>query len=263
MTAIPKLGLDSRKGHSFSPASLALEDSVQNAPNSAAPFTLAGMRRGAIRALPLLPGVFFYGATFGILAPGGNLDTFQAALMSAVVFSGSAQLVALALIAGQASFLAMIATILIVNSRYVLYGAALRPWLDGTSPIKAYGTLYFNGDANWILSMHAHDNGEQDVGFLFGSGMIMAVPWVLGTIAGALFGHLIANPAALGLDFFLVAFCTALGVGMVKGRGDLWTIAVAVLAALLANAFLPAGWTAVAAGLAGGVAAWMRYDALR
>jgi predicted branched-subunit amino acid permease len=60
-------------------------------------------------------------------------------------------------------------TIMIVNARYVLYGAAMRPWLASVSPLKCYGSLFILGDGNWILSMKAHADGERDVGFFLGS----------------------------------------------------------------------------------------------
>lgn len=218
------------------------------------------MRRGMIRSVPLLPGIFVYGAAFGMLAREADMALWQATLMSLVVFSGSAQLATLLLLATGAGLLAIIATILIVNARYVLYGAALRPWLGALPPGKAYATLYFMGDTNWIISLQAHAEGENDAGYLLGSGLIMAVPWLLGTIAGGGLGVLIKDPATLGLDFFLVAFCVALGVGMVRGRADLIIIAAAAVTALVADRLLPGGWSTALAGIAGGIVAWVRHE---
>ncbi|HRJ70157.1 MAG TPA: AzlC family ABC transporter permease, partial [Beijerinckiaceae bacterium] len=197
--------------------------------------TFAGMRRGMIRSVPLLPGIFVYGAAFGMLAREANLEIWQAAAMSLVVFSGSAQLATLLLLTTGAGLLMIMATIMIVNARYLLYGAALRPWLGGLPARKAYPTLFFMGDANWVMAMQANADGENDAGYLFGSGLIMAAPWLLGTIAGGALGVLITNPAVLGLDFFLIAFCTALGAGMAKGRGDLVIMAAAGVTALAAD----------------------------
>lgn len=210
--------------------------------------------------MPLLPGIFIYAVAFGVLSRDIQLDAAQAALMSLFVYSGTAQLAALALLGAKAGTLAVLAAVVIVNSRYLLYGAAMRPWLGSLKPLPAYGTLFFMGDGNWILSMDAKEKGELDAGYVFGSGSIMAFPWVGGTVVGNLSGHLMSDPARFGFDFFLVAFSTALAAGMTKARGDLWMVAIAAIVALIAHRVLPPGWTPVVAGVAGGIAGWIRFN---
>src|SRR3546814_12134304 len=60
--------------------------------------------------------------------------------------------------------LPLAATVLMMNARYILYGAALRPWLGGLAAHKVYPTLYFLGDGNWALSMKEHAEGKTDAG---------------------------------------------------------------------------------------------------
>ncbi len=137
--------------------------------------------------------------------------------------------------------IAVAGTILLLNARYMLYGAALRPWLQGASSWTVYPALAVLGDGNWILSMKAHAEGERDAGYVLGSGLAMFIPWLGGSWIGLSAGGLIRNPDALALDFLLVSFSAAMGVGMFKGRGDLKIIGVAVLAAALADRFLISG----------------------
>jgi predicted branched-subunit amino acid permease len=77
---------------------------------------------------------------------------------------------------------------------------------------------------------------------------------------GAAAGNWIADPRTLGVDFLLVAFCFAMAVDLFKSRADIAPAAVAVTVAGLLDHFAPSGWTLVAAGLAGGFTAWLRYD---
>ncbi len=209
-------------------------------------------------------GVFVYGVAFGLLAREASLSLAEAAAMSAVVYSGTAQLATVSALgsaaaAGTHSVLAIAATILLLNARYLLYGAAFRPWLGGVPARLVYPTLFFVGDGSWVLSMQAHAQGERDAGFAFGSGVAMFLPWLLGTLAGGLAGGLIANPAALGLDFMLVAFSAAMGLGMFKLRADWGSVIAALVVALIVDRFAPGGWTIVAAGLAGGIATFVRF----
>lgn len=224
-------------------------------------FTYAGFRRGVIAAQALTIGVVVYGVTFGLLARGANLSTLEAMLMSATVYSGTAQSAMVSALAAGASVGASVVTIVMLNARYMLYGAALRPWLGRTTPLQAYSSLYFLGDGNWLLSMRMHAQGERDAAFVLGSGMAMFFPWVGGTFVGSVAAAWMANPATLGLDFLLVAFCAALGLGMFKPRrADLWTAGVALVVALALDRIAPSGWTVVVAGIAGAVAAYVCWQ---
>lgn len=227
-------------------------------------FSWAGCRRGFWRAQPMALGIFFYGAAFGLLAREAGLSLAEALAMSSFVYSGTAQLATVSAIAAAPSEIAdaaaaILAAVLLLNARYLLYSAALRPWLGGMPASKVYPTLFFMGDGNWVLSMQAHATGERDGGFVLGSGIAMFAPWLLGTVAGLLAGGLIANPALLGLDFLLVAFSAAMGAAMLKLQKNWSSVIAAALVALVVDRLAPGGWTIVAAGLAGGFVTFVRW----
>ena len=226
-------------------------------------FTLAGFRRGFVAAQPLAVGTFLYGIAFGLLAREAQFTLAEALTMSGIVYSGSAQLVAVNAMRGGvpagAAMFAVAGTILLLNARYLLYGATLRPWLGQRPAWQAYPTLAVLGDGNWILSMKAHAEGERDAGFVFGSGLAMFAPWLGGSWLGLAGATLIRNPSALALDFLLVSFSAAMAVGMFRGRGDLKILVAAVVAAALADRFLMPGSAILCAGLAGALVAWFGW----
>ena len=80
-----------------------------------------------------------------------------------------------------------------------------------------------------------------------------------GTLLGAVSGDGIADPRSLGLDFLLVAFCMAMGAGLLRTRSDAGPAAAGVLVAAVLEFLAPSGWTVVAAGLAGGAVAALRH----
>jgi predicted branched-subunit amino acid permease len=153
--------------------------------------------------------------------------------------------------AGQATLGALAAAILVINARYILFGATLRPWLGAVPPRLAYPSLLLLGDGNWILTMNAAARGEADRAYLAGSGLPMIAGWLGGTALGATAGGVLPAPEALGADFMLPAFAAAMMAGMTKGRGDIGPIAAGAGAALAVAPFGGAGWATVAAGVAG------------
>lgn len=252
--------------------------SVQSAtsmsPTPDTTFTFDGVKRGFYSAQPLTPGVAVYGLVFGVLASERGLSWVQAMLMSSLVYSGSAQLAVLQGWSGAAAGAAaaaavtsltalispLLATILVINARYVLYGAAIQPWLSGATKSQACASLFVLGDSNWALSMREYQAGYRDAGFVFGSGAAMFAPWVIGTLGGHLMGHSVPDPATLGLDFMLVAFAAAIGMSMWKGTTDLWPACAAAAVALALHRWIPGGWYIVGGGLAAGLVGALRYQ---
>lgn len=222
-------------------------------------FSSAGIRRGFVRGQGLAVGVFGYAIAFGLLASDAGLSVLEALLMSATVYSGSAQVATVGGLATGAGILASVVTVLMLNARYLLYGASLRPWLGTASPGQAYSTLYFLGDGNWLLSMKAHADGEEDAGFVFGSGLVMFAPWMVGTLLGSLAGNWIAQPKVLALDFLLIAFCMAMAADMLKARAGIWPAAAALATALVLDTLAPSGWTIVVTGLVGGAVGYAQH----
>jgi len=208
-------------------------------------------------AQPLAPGTGLYAVVFGVLASERGLSVLQAMLMSAFVYSGSGQLAALQGWAASAAVLPLAITVLVINARYVLYGAAIQPWLVQATRPQAFGSLFFLGDGSWALAMKEYHAGYRDAGFVLGSGVAMFIPWVGGTLLGHLLAKSVPNPAVLGLDFMLVAFAAAIGMALWRGKSDLWPAAAAVAVAFAMHALVPGSWYIVGAGLmAGLVGAW-------
>jgi 4-azaleucine resistance transporter AzlC len=228
-------------------------------------FTSSGMRRGIIAAQPLALGVLVYGIAFGMLASQAFLSLFEALVMSAFIYSGSAQLVAInSMIGGRVptgdAMLAIFATIMLLNGRYILYSAAMRPWLGGLPAYQAYSTLSVLGDGNWILSMKAYHEGERDAGFVFASGFGMFIPWLAGTWIGSAAVSFVTNPKLLGLDFMLIAFSAAMGMSMFKQRSDLKIVGSAAVASIAVHQFAPGGAAILVAGLVGGFITWLTFE---
>jgi predicted branched-subunit amino acid permease len=223
------------------------------------PFTLAGVRHGALRGSALSPGVLVYGIVFGVLAGEAGRSALEAVLMSAFIHSGSAQIAALQGMATGPYVAPIVATILLTNARYVLYGAALRPWYPGQPPAGVYPSLFLLGDGNWAMAMREHAEGRHDAGFLLGSGLAQFIPWSIGTWIGHAAGSAIADPRRFGMDFMIVSLAAAMATAFWRGRDSLLPAGVALVVALGVHMLAPGGWVALVAGLAGAASAWIAH----
>jgi predicted branched-subunit amino acid permease len=229
---------------------------------SAVPFTMDGFRRGARDGVPLALSIFAYGLGFGLVAAQAGFGVAKAVATSAAIYSGSAQLAAVNLLqTGEATLMAIFATILVINARYLLFGAALQPWLWQAGPLRAYGSLLLLGDANWLLTMRSIAAGETDRAYLAGTGAPIALGWLAGTALGAAAVSVLPRPEALGFDLMLACFAAGVMAAMTRKRTDLVPVlAGAVVALVIAWLAGPAA-AVIGAGLAGGgVAALMHRE---
>ena len=223
-------------------------------------FTREGVWRGFVLAQPLAPGVAVYGLVFGALAGERGLSWLQSLFMSVFVYSGSAQLAALQVWSAEASaVLALVLRVVAINARYLLYSAAIQPWLSQVPRPQALGALFLLGDGSWALAMREYAAGYRDAGFILGSGLAGFIPWICGTLAGYLLASEMPDPRAWGLDFMLPAFAAAIGISLWRGRADLGPLVGALAVALPLAVWAPSGWTVVLAGLAAGVAGGLRH----
>jgi 4-azaleucine resistance transporter AzlC len=223
-------------------------------------FGWAGLRDGYLRCLPIALGVAGYGVVFGVLAREAGLSVAEATLMSATVLAGAAQLIAVELWADPVPVAAVVGTTLVVNLRYVLMGAALRPWFHHLDPRQAYASVFFTADENWALTLGELRSGSDRGAFLLGSGLAIWSFWVVATVVGAAVGGVVGDPARYGLDFALTAVFLAIAVELWEGRSTVAPWGSAAVVAVATEATLPGRWYVLCGALAGALTVVIRRD---
>ena len=222
-------------------------------------FSRAAVLAGARASLPLQAAVAPFALVCGIVSQGQGLSLAEATLMSAVVYAGSAQLLALSHWSSPAPVLAAALASFVVNLRLALMGPVLSPWLDRLRGWRLWGSLFVMADQNWALSVGQMQAGRWDAGFLFGSGALMWVVWVAFTAAGHVVGATMRPSPGHPLFFSALAVFVAILVTMWRTRADLlpWAVAAAVAAGM---AWLMPGtsWHIVGGALAGSAAGVLR-----
>ena len=219
-----------------------------------------GFGLGLQRSLPLALGVAAYGLVWGALAGQAGLAPLETGLMSAAVFAGAAQFVALGFWQDGGHPLPLgpiVVTTLIVNLRFVLMSASLYPMFEREAAPRRWLKAFWISDENWALTSAELAQGRGSIGFLLGGGVLVYGAWLLSGIAGRLAGTWLGDPARFGLDFAFTASFLALLLGLWRGRPTLLPWAVAAGVAVLAHAWLRGKWYIVVGGLCGSMAgAW-------
>lgn len=211
---------------------------------------------GAVHALPVVAGAVPFGLLLGSLAAKAGFSPLEMGLMSALIFAGSSQFVAVEMWGHGAAGAAVAGSVLLVNLRHLLMGATLAPRLRGKPPGRVGVALFLMTDELWALALR---RGEAlTLAYWFGIGLTLYVAWLTSTVAGTLAGALISDPAAWGLDFTFIAVFLCLLAGVWKGRSSLPPWLASAAAALAVHALTPGGpWHILAGAAAGGaVAAW-------
>lgn len=203
------------------------------------------LREGGRAGLPFAFAAFLLAVSFGVIAR-PVLGVAATIVMSAVVFAGSSQFAATAVLAAGGDVTTAVAAGILLNLRYVPMGIALSPSLHGgVLGRAAVGQTMI--DASWAMANMGR--GRFDPAFMVGATAPSYPCWVGGTAIGVLAGDAIGDPERLGLDALFPAFFLGLlYAGELRGGHRAW--AAAALGASISLAlvdFVPAGVPVIAA----------------
>lgn len=169
----------------------------------------SAMRFGALTAIPMIVGGIPFGLIFGSLAVSQGLEPWVPIAMSIFVFAGSAQFVALGLIAVDAPLWVIVSTTFIVNLRHLLYAADFIKYIRHLSMpwrvVLAFGLIDETYAA--VKPHYASGKLDQSTGHwaYFGAFLAYYLMWNITTLTGVLAGELIPGLSEWGLEFAMVA----------------------------------------------------------
>jgi len=195
------------------------------------------IKAGVTEALPLAIAIAAYGLSYGVLAMQADFSVVSTVIMSLLVFSGSAQMVAVAMLTAGASLASVLFTSVLLNLRNLLYGAALA---EGLTSAKRWRWLLSFGvsDEPFVLaSSRFKQYGPDPLYFAIVFG-IFYIAWAISSLIGALIGNQV-DPEKWGLDLAFPVTFAALLIPNLKERPALATALAAVLIALILEYLAP------------------------
>jgi 4-azaleucine resistance transporter AzlC len=213
--------------------------------------TWVEFRAGMLEMAPFVAAALPIGLLFGTLAAAKGLSPVEAALMSATVFAGAAQFVAIDLWRDPAPWGLMTLTAFIINIRHVLMGTSLARHMIHFRPASRPFAMFFMVDEIWAFAERRALQGPLPPAYWWGMGAVMWLQWVVGTTVGALLGQSLGDPAAVGLDFGFTAMFICILTGFWRGPRTGAVLAASAAAAAATKLTVPGAWYVMAGALAG------------
>lgn len=208
--------------------------------------------QGVRASLPIVAAAAPFGMLFGALAVDNGLTVAEAVLMSAIVFAGASQMVGLEMFGAHIAPWIIILSVFAVNFRHVLYSAALGRrtglFADWQKPIA----FFFLTDPQYAASEARADRKiPLTMSWYMGMALPVYVMWVIEALVGAMFGSLITDPAALGIDFLLPIYFLGLVLGFRTRPKWLPVVIASGLGSILAFYTVGSPWHVSLGALAG------------
>ncbi|MCA0002712.1 AzlC family ABC transporter permease, partial [Mesorhizobium sp. B264B2A] len=110
-------------------------------------------RRGVASCAPVLFGTIPYALVLGAQATQRGLSTAELSLLTGLNFAGGSEFAAIQLWTSPPHVLLIAAVTFLVNSRHLLMGAALAPFLRDLPRRKVFSALFFMCDESWALGL--------------------------------------------------------------------------------------------------------------
>ena len=231
--------------------------SLDHRPSRSAPW-----RRGLAAASTLLPAIIPLGIALGVALGAMSIPAPITWLSAPLMVAGSSQLVVFSQLESGSGFLAAAAAAVLLNSRFIVYGAALSHRFGPDQPrwFRLVGPHYIV-DQTYAMTtataggVGAGDSDDDFRHYFATAGTALWIAWSCSVGVGMLAGPVL--PAQLPLEFVLSATFVALIVpGLTSGRE------VAAVASGAAVA-VPGIDSTATLGLAAGVGALIGWSATR
>jgi len=155
-------------------------------------------------SIPVMLGYVPLGMAFGVLFAELGYHWLYAGLMGVLVFAGTAQFLAVGLLANSAGLVEVFAATLLLNIRHMFYGLSLLNRFPKAGWRRWYMIFGLTDETYSLLTSSKVPDGEDLVQFKFLITLFNQASWVLGCTIGGWLGSQI-NFSTAGIEFVLPA----------------------------------------------------------
>ncbi|RJT41785.1 branched-chain amino acid ABC transporter permease [Mesorhizobium waimense] len=207
---------------------------------------------GVRLSMPVVVASAPFALLFGAIAVDNGFSVLEAFLMSALVFGGASQMVGIELFGQHVAPWLIVLSIFAVNFRHVLYSAGLGRRISHWPVIQQALGYFIMTDPQYAVAEARAASGKT-VGFVWylGLGLPVYVFWVVESALGAVFGNLIPDTHALGIDFLLPIYFLGLVMGFRKRPLWLPVVMASAVASTIAYKTVGSPWHVSIGAIAG------------
>jgi len=161
------------------------------------------IKQALLITAPTLLAYFPLGVIYGVLFTHADYPWYIAPLMSATIYAGAVQFVALSMMIEQASLIAILMATVFIAMRNSFYGLSVIERFKPAPLLKRFFLIFGLVDATYAI-FSVKPQQEDDIDFCFYITLFPYLSWVIGTFLGAYFANWM--PDIKGLDFILTSF---------------------------------------------------------
>lgn len=148
-------------------------------------------------AAPIMVGYLFLGIPCGILCQQAGMDPLQVLLLSVLFYSGAGQYMIPNMWLAGSPISAIIASVSLVNSRQLLYGASLSRFCANAKKSLAFLYGATVTDESFAVNLTKFELGNWSVKAATFVNLFSQSCWVISNVLGAILGGLLTVPSAL------------------------------------------------------------------
>lgn len=184
--------------------------------------------------IPLSIAVIPWGLLAGSFAIEAGLTFWQSQALSAILFAGSAQLVATGMLKAGASLATMLLATFFITSRHLLYSVSMRSKISPL-PLKWRLTLGFLLTDELFAICGQQSDKQFNRWYALGAGLSFYLCWNVATLVGIVAGSYIPSMNELGLEFAVAATFIAIVIPNIKSSPVLLAVIVSLILSVLCS----------------------------
>ncbi len=214
--------------------------------------------RGIKTALPVMLGFIPFGLVLGAQATQKGFSVLEVPLMTGINFGGGSEFAAVELWTSPPHIFVIVLITFLINSRHLLMGAVLSPYLSHLPRKKVLAALFFMCDESWALGLNDAVSRKPDgnirrfsLPFYMGAALTLYITWVVFTTIGGIIGPVIGDVRNWGFDMAFPAVFFVLLRGMWRGFAAARPWLVSLIVAIAVYLTVPGAWYVPAGAAAG------------
>lgn len=202
--------------------------------NYTKPTYFQGLKHG----IPTALGYFVVSFTFGMMASIGGMSPFQATLISATSLTSAGQFAGINIMFAAGSYLELVLSMLIINSRYALMAAAMSQKIQTGTPLyKKMLMSIFITDENFAVAMVEVEHITFQ--YYIGVATLPYIGWVSGTLLGSIMDNLMSPALQNASSIALYCMFIALFMPPAREQKSIRNVVLFVIALSLILYYVP------------------------